>query len=127
MSYTTLEEEVAQIRGVVNLNYAPSKRHKPFPIGKATENVMESGDMIASLPLRVTGYHFCTDDPKMKFVLNMIRLSHGRHVRVRLRPHFDKHECTLDQFLVWTNTANILLEKSHVISKDPNSKCSTRS
>eukprot|EP00339_Tiarina_fusa_P005404 CAMPEP_0117052190 /NCGR_PEP_ID=MMETSP0472-20121206/36081_1 /TAXON_ID=693140 ORGANISM="Tiarina fusus, Strain LIS" /NCGR_SAMPLE_ID=MMETSP0472 /ASSEMBLY_ACC=CAM_ASM_000603 /LENGTH=513 /DNA_ID=CAMNT_0004766733 /DNA_START=115 /DNA_END=1653 /DNA_ORIENTATION=+ len=85
------DDEAAQIKGITNVTYAPQARMKALQLPKmsaASEHLRTAGDMMASLPVRITSYHFCTDDPGMKFLLGIIRMGIGKEMSLRLRTHF---------------------------------------
>jgi hypothetical protein len=90
-----LRDEAAQIKGITNLTYAPRRRmtQQPIPsMAVASVKLVSAGDMMSSLPVRITGYHFCSDDPAMQFCLGIIRMGIGKDMSLRLRTHFGKYE-----------------------------------
>ena len=84
------DDEICQKKGLTNITYMTSKRNNDIPITKVTDDLRSSGDMMASLPIRITGYHYITDNPALQFLLTMIRIALGKQVRLRLRTHLGK-------------------------------------
>ena len=90
------DDEVAQKKGFTNLTYAPSIAVTSSPETKHSDSqkadvllsgLRQSADLMSSLPVRVTGYHYCTDNPALQFVLSMVRMALGKDIRLRIRSH----------------------------------------
>jgi hypothetical protein len=85
----TLEDETAQMKGVCDVAYCPGEW---FASQAALSGVLElgrqAGDILTNLPARITSYHFCYNDPRMRVILSTIRMAFGKQVRLRNRTHY---------------------------------------
>ena len=81
----TLENEDAQIHGIVDINYCVglSSFEKQFP-----ELMKEGGQILNMLPYRIVGLHFCYDDVRLRPALNFVQMICARHTRLRIKFHY---------------------------------------
>jgi hypothetical protein len=87
----TLEDEVTQMQGVVNICYSPGSQHMLVSIGNFSEVAIKGGDILMNLPIRVTSYHFCYNNVIMEYILATLRRAFGKQVALRLRAHYGTH------------------------------------
>jgi hypothetical protein len=84
---TMLEDEEAQRKGMVFILYDVQNltgiQRMTVP-GVATA----STKMIDSIPFRLTGLHYCYDDPMIRPAISIIQHIIGTHGRLRFRAHF---------------------------------------
>jgi hypothetical protein len=82
---TGLEDEEAQINGVVDILYCVgmAEAHHSF-----LELLIQGSDMINELPFRMTGFHFCYSDSRLRPALSLVQMVIGQQMRLRFRTHF---------------------------------------
>ena len=86
---TVQDDEIAQQKGVFDITYAPGNvLEMPKKLAMFPELLRRSGDVIVSLPCRVTSYHFCYEDFRLHYLLSIIQKYFGKHLRLRVRTHF---------------------------------------
>ena len=90
MTVATLEEETAQTKGIIVVTYLPEKRMGEIPISSFMENevVTRVRKFALSMPCRITGYHFLTNAPAVKFIVTLLRFGHTTNIKLRRRIHF---------------------------------------
>jgi hypothetical protein len=87
----TLEDDTAQLKGICDVAYCPGDLlAMPSSISKISKVMMRNGTMIKGLPCRVSTFHFCYNDPRVRYVISSIRSNFGKEVRLRIRSHFGK-------------------------------------
>ena len=90
LAMATVEDEAAQTKGISCVLYCPGGEFlSNLPsISQVTSLLLQVGSAHASLPCRLTSFHFGTDEPRMKFFLDTLGKAFGKQVRLRLRSHF---------------------------------------
>jgi hypothetical protein len=80
-----LEDEEPQINGVVHIYYCVgmAEAHHSF-----SELLMQGSNMIKELPFRMTGFHFCYSDYRLRPALSLVQMVIGQQMRLRFRTHF---------------------------------------
>jgi hypothetical protein len=87
----TLEDKDAQMKGVCDVAYVPGDVSKSVSFKKFADVMRTGGDMLMNLPCRITGYHFCYNDPRLQYILSMACRAFGKEMRLRLRTHYGSH------------------------------------
>ena len=83
-----MQDETGQKKGISDVAYCPGDLFSICPPSKVSHFFSKVGDVIVNLPMRITSYHFCYNDPRMKLVLESIRTFSGKHLRLRVRTHY---------------------------------------
>jgi hypothetical protein len=94
MMNSIIDDEVAQKKGVVHIVYHPKDAFSMLVAvsSKWLDNLRKGGEMLASLPLRVSSMHQCfqnPDGPKLKLLSAMSTVI-GKEARLRMKIHFGK-------------------------------------
>jgi hypothetical protein len=86
-----MEDESSQIKGVCHVCYVPSNLLRATPSALLYKYAEEGGDFLASMPYRITSFHFCYNDPTVRFLFSTVRMAFDKDVRLRMRTHFGKY------------------------------------
>lgn len=87
-----IDDEESQRRGGIFVTYAVGTNEKPDPIRKRL--VWACTVIARALPIRLSGFHYCHDAPKMGLFLPVVARAAGSFIRVRIRTHLGSHsEC----------------------------------
>jgi hypothetical protein len=81
----TLEDEEAQIRGLVDIIYCVGMAGME---SNFSQLMTEGGHILNDLPFRIVGLHFCYNDIRLKPALSLIQMICARQTRLRFRTHF---------------------------------------
>ena len=89
---SALEDETAQIKGIAVVSYLPEKRMGQIEFTRFIENelIARTRKFALSMPFRITGYHFLTNAPAVKFVVGLLRFGHTTDIKLRRRIHYGK-------------------------------------
>jgi hypothetical protein len=82
-----LEDEECQLKGVIDVVYFVGMTEAE---SKFSNLMTKGGHMLADLPFRMAGLHFCYSDTRLRPVLNLVQFIVGRYIRLRFRTHFGK-------------------------------------
>ena len=87
---TLTEDESAQLKGICDVVYCPGDLLLAIPssFSKISKVARRNGKLIEGLPCRISTFHFCYDDPRVKFVITALGSHFGKNVRLRIRTHY---------------------------------------
>ena len=91
MLMTSIQDsEVAQRKGVCDIAYAPGDFLKGlgYSLSKFAGGLSKGNMRLMNLPFRITSYHLCYDDSRMKILIQVMGNAFGKDARLRLRTHF---------------------------------------
>eukprot|EP00339_Tiarina_fusa_P009404 CAMPEP_0117018054 /NCGR_PEP_ID=MMETSP0472-20121206/13999_1 /TAXON_ID=693140 ORGANISM="Tiarina fusus, Strain LIS" /NCGR_SAMPLE_ID=MMETSP0472 /ASSEMBLY_ACC=CAM_ASM_000603 /LENGTH=470 /DNA_ID=CAMNT_0004722569 /DNA_START=147 /DNA_END=1559 /DNA_ORIENTATION=+ len=90
LAMATVEDQAAQALGISCVLYCPGGEFfSNLPsMSQVTALLLQVGSVHASLPCRISSFHFGTDEPRMRFFLSTLQQAFGKQVRLRLRSHF---------------------------------------
>jgi hypothetical protein len=85
-SYT---DEDAQRKGIVNLVYVPESVFpwQGYRPSRLLEHLRRVGKIVANMPIRISSYHFCYQDPRVHVLLATIQRNFGKYIRLHIRTH----------------------------------------
>jgi hypothetical protein len=86
MMMCALQEEAVQLRGIVVVAYEVGDTVPPFEF----ELIRRDLHKMKCLPLKIVGGHYCTSNPLMMNVLDLVLHMCTPFFRVRTRAHFGK-------------------------------------
>lgn len=84
------DNEEAQLKGFCDVVYCPGNilRDVPSSFNRFSKVARRNGKMLEGLPARISTFHFCYDDPRVKFVITALGNSFGKQIRLRIRTHY---------------------------------------
>jgi hypothetical protein len=105
-------DEDAEKKGLARVTYVSGSNQNcggefqhsgSLAMSQITDLLMRGRQMLSSLPMRFTSYHFCHDDPRMEALSSLIRYCFGKEIRLHLRTHYGMYMyiyiCLLDKNL----------------------------
>lgn len=86
---SALQDDEAQLKGFCDVVYCPGNiLDAPSSFNKFSKVARRNGKMIEGLPFRISTFHFCYDEPRVKFVITALGNAFGKQIRLRIRTHY---------------------------------------
>ena len=94
------ECEVAQKLGICIIsNCSGFDKWDSTSIKELIRSFNWTGSVTQSLPVRLTSFRVCYDDPRLQFIINAMKFALGKFTSLRVRTHFGKFIVDLQRFL----------------------------
>jgi hypothetical protein len=88
MLMTMLEDEDAQRKGVVMINYNVGIGYYEDNINSDPRYKTKRANLLGGVPCRPTAVHYCYDDARIRPALAAFQLFLGTYGRLRFRAHY---------------------------------------